>query len=138
MSSDADTPLEQACAIPYRKLPGGGVVVCTITSIGKRRWGFPKGVVEGTETHAETALKEADEEAGLRGQIVGESLGSYEDFKWGRPLNVQVFLMRVDDVRDEWPEATIRQREWVTPDEAQRRLSHPDQRRLLEVALDRV
>ena len=58
-----------------RRCRNGQYEFCLITSLRKGRWGFPKGITDPGETHVETALKEADEEAGLRGRIVGDSLG---------------------------------------------------------------
>jgi phosphohistidine phosphatase len=112
---------DQASAVPFRRRDGD-LEFCLITSMSKRRWCFPKGIIDPGETPAETALKEAEEEAGLRGRIVGDPLGEYEYSKWGRVLRVLVLLMEVDHADDHWLEAEHRQRRWMGAEEAAERL----------------
>ena len=81
-------------------------------------WGIPKGSVDSGDTHATTALREAWEEAGLRGRLIGEALGTYRYEKLGRPLVVMVYLMEVLEQYDAWQEASIRERKWLTFSEA--------------------
>jgi 8-oxo-dGTP pyrophosphatase MutT (NUDIX family) len=116
------TPIPQACAIPFRR-HGDEWMFCVITSSKRAHWGFPKGIREGDDSPEIAALKEAHEEAGLRGRIVGEAIGDYRYQKWGTDLDVKVFLMEVDAVDDDWPEAAIRQRAWVNADEAASRIA---------------
>ena len=108
---------DQASAVPYR-FRGGEIEFCLITSSSKRRWCFPKGIIDPGETPAETALKEAEEEAGLHGEICGQPLGDYEYNKWGRSLSVVVMLMKVHEAADEWEESRLRDRRWVGLEEA--------------------
>lgn len=129
--------IAQACAVPYRTLAGAHEF-CLITSLNKGRWGFPKGTIDPGETYRETALKEAYEEAGLRGEIVDEPLGSYDYAKWGASLQVTVVLMRVAEIDEQWLEAGLRQRVWCTAGEAQQRIANADQRRLLAAAVQRL
>ncbi len=68
-------------------------------------WGIPKGTVDSGLTHTETALKEAWEEAGVRGRLVGDALGTYRYEKVGRPLTVMVYVMEVLEHHDDWDEA---------------------------------
>ncbi len=100
--------VQQALAVPYREV-AGQVEFCLVTSLAKGRWGFPKGIVDPGETAQEAAAKESWEEAGLRGEIVGPSLGEYEDAKWGYRLFVTGYVLRITDVADEWLEADRRQ-----------------------------
>lgn len=130
--------IAQACAAPYRVGAGRALEFCLVTSLNKGRWGFPKGTVDPGETFLETALKEAWEEAGLCGEIVGEPLGRYDYEKWGGPLRVTVVLMRVTETLDEWLEKRMRQRLWCSADEALERLANAAQRRLLKVAVQRL
>jgi phosphohistidine phosphatase len=136
--TDANTgePLDQACTVPYRRTPEG-VEICLITTM-KGRWGLPKGIVDPGETLVSTALKESHEEAGITGEIIEPALGRYDDFKWNRPLHVTVFLMHVTDVADEWLESSVRQRQWVSPKEARKRLADTKQAPFLEKALERL
>ena len=101
----------QVCVVPFRRF-GDGTAFCLITSLRKRLWIFPKGTVNGGESLREAALKEAHEEAGLHGRIVGPPLGRYLDSKRGAVLDVTVLLMEVKRSDDVWEEDT-RLRCWM-------------------------
>ena len=134
---DSQRFIAQACAVPYRTR-ARSLEFCLITSINKGRWGFPKGTVDPGETFLETALKEAYEEAGLRGEIAGAPLGQYEYAKWGAELRVTVVTMRVTEVLEEWLESGLRKRDWCSGDEALARLANADQRRFLALAIQQL
>jgi len=129
--------IDQASAIPYRR-GKGRLEFCLITSIKRGRWGFPKGIIDPGETASQTALKEAEEEAGLKGRIVGDVLGCYAYRKWGRRLNVKVFLMEVTHVAEKWLEDEMRQRAWCTADEARGRVERAELVDILEIAITRI
>ena len=74
------------------------------------KWGIPKGFIELGDSREETALKEAWEEAGIRGQLVGEAIGTYEYAKFGTRLTVAVYVMSVVEELAEWPEMRLRHR----------------------------
>jgi 8-oxo-dGTP pyrophosphatase MutT (NUDIX family) len=133
MLHSSSGPIQQACAIPYR-VSDGRIEICLVTSRRKRRWVFPKGIVEPGETETEAALKEAREEAGLRGRIVSEPLGSYERRKWGVHFVVTCFLMHVDRQQRTWRESSIRERVWLSLAAASERLGPNGQRKMLEAA----
>ena len=116
---------QQAAAIPIRRR-GRDVQVCLIRKRLAGSWGIPKGTVDSGETHESTALNEAWEEAGLRGRLVGDSLGTYKYEKFGRPLTVVVFVMEVLEHHRHWIEAGLRERKWVSMEEAELLLvEHP-------------
>ncbi len=128
---------EQASALPYRYREGQ-LEFCLITSTGKRRWCFPKGIIDPGESAAETALKEAEEEAGLQGEICDQPLGDYEYQKWGRSLNVVVLLMEVHAASDCWQESELRDRQWVGCDDARRLLERRRLRQFIHEAVKRL
>ncbi len=117
MNDTPDVVFPQSAVIPFR-IEDWAPRVLLITSRHRRRWIVPKGVVEERQTPEETALEEAFEEAGIRGSLVGDAVGVYEYEKWGGTCRVEVFLMRVDEVLANWPEAGFRERIWVGIDEA--------------------
>jgi 8-oxo-dGTP pyrophosphatase MutT (NUDIX family) len=127
-------PIRQACAVPFRRL-GDRFEFCLITSLKKKRWIYPKGIVDPGETVQETALKEAYEEAGLHGRILGTPLGEYKDAKWGTELLVIVLLMEVTTWDEHWHEEDIRQRRWVPGEKALSVLSKRELRRFTKTAL---
>jgi 8-oxo-dGTP pyrophosphatase MutT (NUDIX family) len=118
-------PILQASAIPFRR-QGDVLEFCLITSSNRGHWGFPKGIIEGSDSPEETALIEAHEEAGLRGRIVGQPIGEYRYQKWGTDLDVTVYLMEVETVDNNWQEAALRKREWIGADEAASRIAEND------------
>jgi 8-oxo-dGTP pyrophosphatase MutT (NUDIX family) len=107
--------LSQAAVVPFR-VRRGGIEICVITS-KKGNWGIPKGIIDPGETPAEAGLKEAFEEAGLHGRIIGKPVGQFEYEKWERVLPVTVYLMEVTRIDDDWQEPW-RERAWVSLDEA--------------------
>jgi len=111
-----DTKLDQAAAIPYRRTKDG-IEICLITT-RSGRWGIPKGLVDPGDTPPITALKEAHEEAGILGHLVGDAVGIYAYEKWDTELRVEVYLMQVERTLDYWDEAEFRERKWVSPTEA--------------------
>ena len=119
----------QVCVVPFRHF-GDGTAFCLITSLRKRRWIFPKGTINGGESLQEAALKEAHEEAGLHGRIVGPPLGRYLDSKRGTVLDVTVLLMEVERSDDVWEE-DARLRCWMDGRGALRLLDKPQLRTML-------
>jgi 8-oxo-dGTP pyrophosphatase MutT (NUDIX family) len=116
---------QQAAAIPVRK-KSSALEVCLIRRKGSTSWGIPKGSVDPGDTHEETALKEAWEEAGISGRLVGMSLGRYEYDKWDMTYEVAVYLMEVLEQHSTWQEARFRERRWTSFSEAAALLAtHP-------------
>jgi phosphohistidine phosphatase len=130
MRTRPDYYYRQSAVIPYRPRSGGGVEILLITTRKRRRWIVPKGVVEPDLEPAESAVKEAFEEAGIRGSVAREPIGAFEYVKWGGTCRVSVFPMEVDEVLASWPE-DFRGREWMTPDRAADRVREPDLRELI-------
>lgn len=129
--------IHQAAAIPYRRKKGY-VEFCLVTARRTGYWTFPKGTIEGKDTSEKTALKEAEEEAGLTGEIEGDPIGVYRYPKAQRKLNVEVHLMRVDKAAKEWEEDRTRDRRWFDPEKARSALPYKTLRLLLDVAVVRL
>ena len=102
----------QSAALPYR-WNGDDLEVLLITSRKVKHWIVPKGIVEPGLAPPESAAKEAEEEAGVIGEISSESLGSYEYHKWGGTCHVEVYPLRVRVELDEWEESATRRRRWL-------------------------
>jgi 8-oxo-dGTP pyrophosphatase MutT (NUDIX family) len=124
----------QAGAIPVR-IREGVVEVLLITSRRKKHWLIPKGIIEGDMTPQESALEEAYEEAGIRGTIDPEPIGRYQYQKWGGTCTVEVFLLRVEEELETWPEDYFRERKWVSLSTAQAMVDNPDLVNLISEAL---
>jgi 8-oxo-dGTP pyrophosphatase MutT (NUDIX family) len=112
----------QVAALPWRK-GEQGVEILLVTTRTTKRWLIPKGWSMYGKADHEAAAIEAYEEAGVRGIADAMPVGRYgylKLLKSGKPrhLNVQVFAIAVDDVLDDWPEKSERERQWVSPQQA--------------------
>jgi len=108
--------IPQAACVPYRPCGAGYEILLITTRKGK--WTIPKGIVDPGETPQQTALKEAFEEAGVRGKLEGGPIASFTYRKWGEVLEVAVYLLQVESVEEDFEEASFRRRRWFRPEEA--------------------
>jgi 8-oxo-dGTP pyrophosphatase MutT (NUDIX family) len=113
----------QFAVLPWRLNEGGMREVMLLTSRGTQRWVIPKGWPMKGRKPAEAAKQEAYEEAGLVGHIVGKRpIGKFHYSKQlakGEVLcEVRVFLFRVEQQLDEWPEKGQRETKWFDANEA--------------------
>lgn len=127
----------QACVIPYRS-SDMGIEFCLITSKKSGKWSLPKGTIRSEETVSETIARQAHKEAGLRGELIEDPVGTYSYHKWETILEVVVLMMNVNECSDEWPDAEARKRRWVTSEEALSLLSKDDLKKLLRKAVERL
>ena len=113
------TELLQAGAVPFRK-KGSQLEFLLVTS-HRGRWIFPKGIVEPGETAEQTALKEVQEEAGIRGVLLPEPVGEYAmansaccDFDIEHCLQCKPFRTALRFAGDAAKEAQSMGSEWET------------------------
>lgn len=106
----------QSAVVPYR-LVNSELEILLITT-RKGRWIIPKGIIEPELSAAESAAKEALEEAGAIGKLEQNEIGNYTYEKWGGTCHVRVFLLRVTKVLDTWQEQFFRRRKWYALEEA--------------------
>ncbi|HEX3348501.1 MAG TPA: NUDIX hydrolase [Acetobacteraceae bacterium] len=122
---DDPTPARvQYAALPFKVTGEGRVRVLLVTSKGGRRWVVPKGSPIRGLAPAEVAAREAYEETGVIGQVLGRRpVGSYRYVKRSGkkgPFSVLVFLMDAERQLDTWPERRIRRTAWFDPAAAAR------------------
>jgi phosphohistidine phosphatase len=109
---------QQAAVIPYR-IRKERVEVALVTTSNGKGWIVPKGSVDDGERPREAAIREAEEEAGLLGVVPLKPLGRYLRVKGNHRWQVDVYLMRVTDVLENWLEDKLRRRRWMhIPDAA--------------------
>jgi 8-oxo-dGTP pyrophosphatase MutT (NUDIX family) len=109
---------QQAAVIPYR-IRKARVEVALVTRSGGKGWIVPKGSIDDGEGSRAAAIREAEEEAGLRGVVPRKPLGRYRHLKNRDPYRVDVYLMRVTNQLDHWREGKWRRRRWMRiPDAA--------------------
>ena len=120
----------QSAILPYR-WKDKRLEILLITSHTGKHYVIPKGVIEPTMTAADSAAKEAFEEAGIRGVPSTKALGEYKYKKWGGRCRVQVYPMEVREILKHWPEQEERSRRWVSTAEAISLLKHKNLRPLI-------
>jgi 8-oxo-dGTP diphosphatase len=98
-------------------------------------WSLPKGKLDDGEDYEQAALREVEEETGMRAELGPElSPISYRDRK-GRTKLVRYWLMRV--VEGEFrPGQEVDQLRWLDPDSAQELLSYAHDAKLVREALE--
>jgi len=114
MKEKPDYYYRQSAVIPYY-LEDGHASVVLVTTKKKKKWTLPKGIVEPHLNPAESARKEAFEEAGLKGDVDQRLFDRFEYEKWGGTCYVQVFLMKVTRLLSRWPEGQERERQLFSP-----------------------
>lgn len=124
----------QSAVVAYRTVSNRPEVLL-VTSRTRGRWVLPKGMITAGMTPAESAVKEAWEEAGVVGTVSGGCLGVYRYIKTRRcgvrSCAVKVYAMKVTAVLPTWPEQRMRKRRWMGIDEAICRVMDRDLKRLL-------
>jgi 8-oxo-dGTP pyrophosphatase MutT (NUDIX family) len=111
----------------------GGTEVLVVHRTKYDDWTFPKGKAEPGESDEDCAVREVEEETGLRCELDRElPATSYTDAQ-RRPKRVRYWLMRpvAGDLRFEHE---VDNADWLPRDEAAARLSYPRDLRVLEAA----
>ncbi len=123
----------QSAVIPYRKHESK-LEVLIISSRNGSHLVVPKGIKEPELSLQESAAKEALEEAGVEGDVVEEALGSYKYEKWGSDCSVTVYPMKVTHLvpEEEWEERH-RGRQWMSPNEAIKKLNQKELGKLVKI-----
>ncbi len=125
MVPGTDIPYLQVGALPYRLSANGEPDLLLVTSRGTGQWIIPKGWPIDGLSNAESAAREAYEEAGLLGDADDTLVGhfTYQKARKGEDVlshfSVEVYLLRVDRQLTYWPEAAQRNIAWVSPGQAQ-------------------
>ena len=88
-------------------------------------WSLPKGKLDKGESWEDAALREVEEEIGLRCRL-GEELDpvQYDDRK-GRDKVVRYWLMEIEDDVAFTPNDEVDQLRWLAPEAAAAELSYP-------------
>ncbi|UER53223.1 NUDIX hydrolase [Kineosporiaceae bacterium SCSIO 59966] len=115
-------------------------VIARVNRAGRLEWCLPKGHLEGAETPEQAAVREIEEETGIRGRVVGD-LGTID--YWfaveGRRIHKTVhhYLLEATGGRltvEGDPDAEAVDVEWVPIDELGSRLAFANERRIARAA----
>lgn len=107
-----------------------------LTSRDTGRWVIPKGWPMPGKLSHEVAAREAYEEAGMRGVVETEPLGSFGYDKVLKdgiqvPCRVQVYALEVSELAKNFKEKGERSMEWVSCEEAAERVHEPELREII-------
>lgn len=114
----------QHAVLPY-VVVDGEVRVLMLTSRETKRWVIPKGWPKKKMTPYDLGALEAYEEAGLKGQVYNQPIGSYHYVKILKDgsetlCRVDVYPMLVKSQLLKWPEKGQRKLTWMSPARASR------------------
>lgn len=138
MSADRIPEAPSRCAaLPYR-VRNGAAEVLLITRRGRGAWIIPKGKVERSLGPAESARREALEEAGVEGEVDPAPFDQYRHGGGDDDPLVSVFLLRVTRELSTWPEAGARDRAWMRAQDAAAQVTDPGLARVLAEAAGHI
>lgn len=128
--------MRQVAALCHRRTQTG-LEILLVSTRGSGRWITPKGWPITGLSDAETAAREAWEEAGVTGHCGTRCIGNFAHAKHHKRLGrvmclVDVFPLRVTEVAESFPEVGQRRREWFKLDEAADRVSGRDLSALIQ------
>ncbi|PZM11912.1 NTP pyrophosphohydrolase [Rhizobium tubonense] len=137
-------PRQQYGALCYRlKKKTGELEMLLMTSRDTGRWVIPKGWPMVGKLSHEVAAREAFEEAGVRGNVEAAALGVFTYTKMLKDglkvgCKVQVYPLEVTELAKSFKEQGERKLEWVSCDEAVKRVNEPELRDLILVFQERM
>ncbi len=132
----------QIAALCFRECEGETKVLL-VTSRTARRLILPKGWPIMKRKAHKTALIEAYEEAGVVGKAAKKPFGSFMSHKGHHGglkirTEVLVYLVKVESILDDFPEAGQRELRWLSIEDAIRQADEPGVSRILARFRDEV
>jgi 8-oxo-dGTP pyrophosphatase MutT (NUDIX family) len=128
---------QQYAALCFRyRDDGPSIEILVVTSRDSGRWIIPKGWPIERKAPHEAAATEAWEEAGVRGKVRKKPVGRYTYLKLMQdgdvaPCIVDIFQIEIKKAADDFKERGERTLDWVSPDEAARRVREVELKSLL-------
>lgn len=120
----------QVAALPWKRTESV-IQILMITSRETQRWVIPKGGRMAGKTDPQAAAIEAMEEAGVQGPVSNAAIGVFRYIKRlrsgeDRANVVAVYPLQVMIQLGVWPEASERERRWMSPAAAAALVHEPD------------
>jgi 8-oxo-dGTP pyrophosphatase MutT (NUDIX family) len=120
----------QSGVLPWRlrrSKKAGKAEVLLVTGRRSGRWMIPKGWPIQGKSMADSAAQEAFEEAGIKGKVSPEPIGTFRHVKqhllFGEvEVDIQVHPMAVKRELGDWPERGERTRKWFKVEDAAERV----------------
>jgi len=110
--------------------------VLLVTGRRSGRWMIPKGWPMAGKSLSDSAAQEAFEEAGIKGKIQREAIGTFRHTKqhilFGEiEVDIHVHVLAVEKELGDWPERGERTRKWFKIEEAAERVDSAELRALI-------
>jgi 8-oxo-dGTP pyrophosphatase MutT (NUDIX family) len=134
--SETEKPdVRAAGGIVHRRRPDGTVEVLVIHRPEYEDWTLPKGKLDPGETAEQAAVREVEEETGIKASL-GAHAGSTEYYdRHGRSKRVDYWLMDPEEVPDEFtPNSEVDEIRWLPIDAVRDLLTHEHDAELVEDA----
>ena len=123
--------VEAAGGVVWR-LVDGAVEVLLIHRPLQDDWSVPKGKLDPGEDHLTAALREVEEETGLRCRTLEELPETRYVDRHGRPKRVRYWSMQVESDEGFAPNDEVDDLGWLRRDVARRKLSYAPDREVLD------
>ena len=117
---------------------GDTIVIAVIHRPRYDDWSLPKGKLDPGESWEDGALREVEEEIGIRARLGAELTAVGYDDRKGRAKVVRYWLMEPEDDGAFTPNDEVDELRWLAPDEAVGVLSYPHDVDLVNEARDRT
>lgn len=128
--------VKAAGGVVWRRPPAGGIEVALVHRPRYDDWSLPKGKLDRGETWEDAAVREVEEEIGVRCRLGHElSAIAYTDHK-GRSKAVRYWLMEATAEHEFVPSDEVDEVRWLEGRKALGRLSYPLDRGVLGEALE--
>jgi 8-oxo-dGTP diphosphatase len=108
----------------------GGLEVALVHRPRYEDWSLPKGKLRASESFEEAALREVEEETGLRCELADELAPAHYRDRHGRRKRVRWWLMRPVEGEFE-PNDEVDELRWLSPDDAASLLDYEHDRELV-------
>lgn len=104
-------------------------------------WDFPKGHLEPGESSEQAAMREVEEETGVKGEVIA-NVGQTQYFYWeGKEKvfkTVTFFLMKYAGVGEATTAYEVSGKVWLPPEEVEGKLTFADTKKLWKRAFDMI
>jgi 8-oxo-dGTP diphosphatase len=138
MTVDPDAAEVKAAGGVVWRTGDSGVEIVVVHRPRYDDWSLPKGKLDKGEGWEHAALREVEEEVGLRCHL-GDELEptAYKDRK-GRAKVVRYWLMEPESDPGFEPNEEVDEIRWLSPDDAESELSYPHDAELVREAAERI
>ncbi|SEO37168.1 NUDIX hydrolase [Actinacidiphila rubida] len=134
--SGGATTVRAAGTVLWRRAPAGGVEIALVHRPRYDDWSLPKGKLKRDEDFAAAAVRETEEETGMR-CVLGASLPVSRYLVEGRPKEVRYWSAEAVD-GGFTPNDEVDRVVWLPPTTARHRLTHDRDRPVVDAFVETV